>query len=303
MEPASNLTASTGASGTTGVRIVYQLDADSLLAGAQVLSEIDPRIREQIGRARKYLILVPLVGLGLAYKEGWFAILICGLIFVYFLLTLSGSIRKDYVKRLKSAIEQGAIPNLGRPTEMVVDAVGVTTMTANETLRYPWDEIKEIVEKGNCLFVFTANTGAIILPQAAIVEGSFDSCLDMIKTHHRLQTVEVGGTFENARFRADQNRAKVRRGRIVRAFAGGLAAAFLASPGLHGFAQMLMPRIVDSEAYPFFAPIAPAAIGVAIALWVASKVSLLDYETRCRRCQYVLKSLVEPRCPECGERI
>lgn len=28
-----------------------------------------------------------------------------------------------------------------------------------------------------------------------------------------------------------------------------------------------------------------------------------DSETRCRRCQYILRGLSEPRCPECGERI
>ena len=28
-----------------------------------------------------------------------------------------------------------------------------------------------------------------------------------------------------------------------------------------------------------------------------------DYETRCRKCKYILKGLSEPRCPECGEPI
>jgi hypothetical protein len=28
-----------------------------------------------------------------------------------------------------------------------------------------------------------------------------------------------------------------------------------------------------------------------------------DPETRCRRCNYILRGLSEPRCPECGERI
>ena len=28
-----------------------------------------------------------------------------------------------------------------------------------------------------------------------------------------------------------------------------------------------------------------------------------DNETRCRKCQYILKGISEPRCPECGERI
>jgi hypothetical protein len=28
-----------------------------------------------------------------------------------------------------------------------------------------------------------------------------------------------------------------------------------------------------------------------------------DYETRCRKCGYILRGIREPRCPECGERI
>jgi hypothetical protein len=28
-----------------------------------------------------------------------------------------------------------------------------------------------------------------------------------------------------------------------------------------------------------------------------------DNETRCRKCNYILRGLSEPRCPECGERI
>ena len=31
--------------------------------------------------------------------------------------------------------------------------------------------------------------------------------------------------------------------------------------------------------------------------------AVLERETRCRKCQYILKGITEPRCPECGERI
>lgn len=38
--------------------------------------------------------------------------------------------------------------------------------------------------------------------------------------------------------------------------------------------------------------------------WVVTAVSTRrDYETRCRRCRYILRGLTEPRCPECGETI
>ena len=28
-----------------------------------------------------------------------------------------------------------------------------------------------------------------------------------------------------------------------------------------------------------------------------------DYETHCRKCDYILRGITEPRCPECGEAI
>ena len=30
---------------------------------------------------------------------------------------------------------------------------------------------------------------------------------------------------------------------------------------------------------------------------------IADGETRCRKCEYILRGITEPRCPECGERI
>jgi len=28
-----------------------------------------------------------------------------------------------------------------------------------------------------------------------------------------------------------------------------------------------------------------------------------EFETRCRKCRYILRGITEPRCPECGEKI
>ena len=35
--------------------------------------------------------------------------------------------------------------------------------------------------------------------------------------------------------------------------------------------------------------------------WLRPK--FVDTETRCRKCNYILRGITEPRCPECGERI
>ena len=36
---------------------------------------------------------------------------------------------------------------------------------------------------------------------------------------------------------------------------------------------------------------------------VATPAGRRHGETRCRKCGYILRGLIEPRCPECGERI
>ena len=37
--------------------------------------------------------------------------------------------------------------------------------------------------------------------------------------------------------------------------------------------------------------------------YVGPETAISDGETRCRKCQHILRGLSEPRCPECGERI
>lgn len=56
-------------------------------------------------------------------------------------------------------------------------------------------------------------------------------------------------------------------------------------------------------------PAAPLAFAITLTavacygwllVWLSDR---RDRETRCRRCGYILRGLVEPRCPECGESI
>jgi hypothetical protein len=41
----------------------------------------------------------------------------------------------------------------------------------------------------------------------------------------------------------------------------------------------------------------------ALDAWLTHPQKCKDIETRCRKCDYILRGLTEPRCPECGERI
>lgn len=40
-----------------------------------------------------------------------------------------------------------------------------------------------------------------------------------------------------------------------------------------------------------------------LAAWSRVPAKSHNNETRCRRCQYILRGITELRCPECGERI
>lgn len=44
-------------------------------------------------------------------------------------------------------------------------------------------------------------------------------------------------------------------------------------------------------------------VAAVIAVVIATRNKRRDSETRCRKCQYILRGISEPRCPECGERI
>jgi hypothetical protein len=47
----------------------------------------------------------------------------------------------------------------------------------------------------------------------------------------------------------------------------------------------------------------PAAMSVGIYGLLSRRRERYESQTRCRRCQYILRGISEPRCPECGERI
>lgn len=53
---------------------------------------------------------------------------------------------------------------------------------------------------------------------------------------------------------------------------------------------------------PYAVPIVAIGLAVFVYGWL-SQVRSGEHETRCRRCQYILRGLSEPRCPECGTSI
>ncbi len=65
------------------------------------------------------------------------------------------------------------------------------------------------------------------------------------------------------------------------------------------------PNLGDVLSIPlvFVTPPMLVVLGIWSALSGVKTTRILDQETRCRKCGYILKGIPEPRCPECGERI
>jgi hypothetical protein len=65
------------------------------------------------------------------------------------------------------------------------------------------------------------------------------------------------------------------------------------------------PKDILGIGLPVFALAALSLLfyGFLTALLPSANSELLDSETRCRKCGYLLRGITEPRCPECGERI
>ena len=77
--------------------------------------------------------------------------------------------------------------------------------------------------------------------------------------------------------------------------------------GLMFFASVL-PGAIDAGqlAFAFFVVSAygAATLGCyAFLTWRFGPPRSKDNETRCRKCNYILRGITEPRCPECGEAI
>ena len=62
-------------------------------------------------------------------------------------------------------------------------------------------------------------------------------------------------------------------------------------------------QYVVASSVLWIGPSAAVAVAVYGVLTRRFRPAWQDNETRCRKCQYILRGISEPRCPECGERI
>jgi len=85
---------------------------------------------------------------------------------------------------------------------------------------------------------------------------------------------------------------------VVLAFAANMVISFL-------LGRLVSPGTWSQ--WPFFVSVAVSRLAIAVAIYgvLTHKYGhrVADDETRCRACDYILRGIPEPRCPECGEVI
>jgi hypothetical protein len=64
----------------------------------------------------------------------------------------------------------------------------------------------------------------------------------------------------------------------------------------------VLPQWTSEGLGRLFAVLVFTVPGLVVAAIIASR-GPSDTETRCRKCGYILRGIIEPRCPECGEPI
>jgi hypothetical protein len=84
----------------------------------------------------------------------------------------------------------------------------------------------------------------------------------------------------------------------IRMAAHDLITAICGLPqNVYGFQNMILPVLIS------WAAVLMPSFAAGLYVWSRLRPGTCDHETRCRKCQYILRGITEPRCPECGERI
>jgi hypothetical protein len=89
--------------------------------------------------------------------------------------------------------------------------------------------------------------------------------------------------------------------------AGSMLGLFVGSIVMFMTMPLLSPSGPDdSPAYILSLLLVPQLVAIFVYGYLTryyGQQAVLERETRCRKCEYILRGISEPRCPECGERI
>jgi len=287
------------------LEIQVRHEADDMIAASQLMTRIDPAMRRTIRRVRIY---APISSLVIAAGAFWLGDRIVATIMVflacYFLFVARRMVGRGAIDKLKKDIEQGMHRSLGQPMTFVITSDALRVNDASTQGRIAWDRLIRVIETQDCLFLYTLDKTALYVPRRCVESGDYDAFRDAVAERVPIQFLNAGTTFEQVRAKEHSARDRDRRFRVIKASAAGVFATLVSAPLIFAFTERTAPRLADSVGlYATTFGLLPAALGIAVAVWRATATARIDYETRCRKCQYILKSLVEPRCPECGERI
>lgn len=284
--------------------IRYQLSAEDIVATSLLLHALDPNVRKQILQIRLVLPLTLGVGALLFYwLVHWVAAISCGIAAIYFLFIGRRFSNPAMSDRIRKEIESGNVRAIDLPITLKADAEGIQSSEGSSDARIAWRRVIRVVSTGDCLLIYTGAMNAVIIPAHTVLAGDFEQFVAAVGHYTTIQTVKKGETFKEARDSEKKHQARQERRRMVKAFLTGAYWSSMSSAIIYLAASRLFPWFGWAPIHSLLVALPSGLIGVFFAVLQAAKLGQRDYETRCRKCQYILKSLVEPRCPECGERI
>ncbi len=282
----------------------YKLDAEDLIAASALMVDVDPAAQKAIrtGLIIRPLIFLPAIAL-MVWQKAWASAIILLFIAIYFMLGVRRMSRRGAAGKVRKGIERGEYRDFDQPTTLVADPAGLQTRSKTSDLQLNWNQIHRVIETFECLLIYITHESAILVPRQCVTSGDFDAFRGELERYIAVQKLQTGETYRDALRKLETDRHQRRKSRAWHAFFLGMISLLV-----FGFLTLTatilsFPGLQPPGPYFTLILIFPAGVGIAAAAWRATQLTQLDHETRCRRCQYILRSLTEPKCPECGQVI
>jgi hypothetical protein len=159
------------------MRVAFTLNLEDYAALLRYCTKLSPRARWRrrcrfaVGLGVGLLFLGVWGGLALAEEAAWGRVVgdLGSLLAVFLVLfPLFLLLQKYETYRALQALRRD--PRSFEPTEMTLSAEHLVSAGCSSSLRLAWHALQEIVEHGECVFFFTAETEALILPRRAFAD-------------------------------------------------------------------------------------------------------------------------------------
>lgn len=289
---------------TYTIRFAY--DLDDLIAGTTILLDMQPGRRTRMKPTYVLFAILVLVAAIFMYLDDspYPAIILFWFALTLYLASRAKSSRAAVSKLIRRNAEQGHYKELGMECQITIDQSGIIAFDEKKNeMRTSWDSVPRVVETDDCLFLYHGAQGAHYVPRKCVRSGSYDDFVAAVAQYKPVQKLATGQTFESTRSADERERARQLRLRSWKAFGAGMLNALIAFTLVYELLEKFLKIRFPPLLTAFICVWPVAAIGIWTAVWRISVLARRDRETRCRRCEHVLRGLTAPRCPECGEAI